>query len=161
MEDFKINPKFMDADFAYVDTLRGRDQRRCLQSCTKPECCGNAFLQAAEMAGQVGSNKSDAEVLEAHLGPNWQQMMGAYPRERRNDILKQARVASFANQFGKHRQGFERHSTPPGFWRVDMPTTQEEAEDRAKANEMIRQKVEERWREAMRDNGGRWLFRDE
>ncbi|KAK5120141.1 hypothetical protein LTR85_006622 [Meristemomyces frigidus] len=161
LEDFKVNPKFMGADFAFVDTLRGRDQRRCLQGCTKPECCGGAFLQAVEMAGTSGSAKSDAEVLEAYLGPNWQQMVGACPRDKRDGMLKQARMASFANQFGKHRHAFERHSTPPGFWRTDMPTTQEEAADRVKANEMVRQKVEERWREAMRDGDGRWLFRDE
>ena len=60
----------------------------------------------------------------------------------------------------KHRQAFERRSTPPGFWRTDMPTTQEEEDDRAKAREMVKAKVEERWREAMRE-GGRWLFKDE
>ncbi|KAK4550574.1 hypothetical protein LTR36_000153 [Oleoguttula mirabilis] len=161
LEDFKINPKYMGADFAFADTLRGRDQRRCLQACTKPECCGGAFVQAVEMAGRGDDNKSDAEVLENHLGPNWQQMVGACPRDKRDDMLKQARTASFANRYGKHRHAFERRSTPPGFWRTDMPTTQEAAEDRVKAQAMIRQKVEERWREAMRDGDGRWLFRDE
>ena len=161
LEDFKINPKYMGADFAFADTFRGREQRRCLQACTRPDCCGGAFAHAAEAAGNTGSNKSDAEMLEGYLGPTWQQMMGAYPRERRDDILKQARAAAFADQFGKHRHAFERRSTPPGFWRTDMPTTQEEADDRVKADELIRQKVEERWREAMREGDGRWLFRDE
>jgi hypothetical protein len=41
-----------------------------------------------------------------------------------------------------------------------MPSTQEAEQDRARAHEIYLQKVEERWREAMRD-GGRWLFRDE
>lgn len=161
LEDFKVNPKFMGADFAYVDNLRGRDQRRGMHTCTKPDCCGGKFLQAAEIDGHGGSNKSDAEVLEDYMGPNWQQMMGALARDRRDDMLKQARAAQFANKYGKHRHAFERHSTPPGFWRVDMPTTQEEAEDRVKADQIIRQKVEERWREAIRDGDGRWLFRDE
>ncbi|KAF2765308.1 DNA repair protein Sae2, partial [Teratosphaeria nubilosa] len=57
------------------------------------------------------------------------------------------------NKHGKHRHAFQRHSTPPGFWRVDMPTTQETAEDRAKASQMVRNKVEERWREAHRPGG--------
>lgn len=128
--------------------------------CTKPECCGNAFLKAVEMGGLPASSKTDAEVLEGYLGPDWEQLIGAYAQDKRKDLLMQARAHAFANQFGKHRQAFERRSTPPGFWRTDMPTTQEEEDDRAKAREMVKAKVEERWREAMRE-GGRWLFRDE
>lgn len=161
LEDFKINPKYMDSEFAFADTLRSRDQRRCLQGCTKPDCCGDAFLKAVEMGGFGGSTKSDEEVLEGYLGPNWKQIMGAYPRDKRDDLLMQARASAFANQYGKHRHAFERRSTPPGFWRTDMPSTQEAAEDREKAQEMVRKKIEERWRDAMRDGEGRWLFRDE
>jgi hypothetical protein len=149
----------MGTDYAFSETFRGREQRRCLPGCTKPDCCGNAFRKAVEM-GAVHSNKSDAEVLEAYLGRNYNQVLAAYTPAKRKDLLIQARAHAFANQHGKHRQAYERSRTPPGFWRTDMPTTQEAEEDRAKAHDMERQKVEERWREAMRD-GGRWLFRDE
>jgi hypothetical protein len=160
LHHFKINPKYAGSDFAFADAVRSKEQRRCLQGCTNRECCGGAFLKAVDLGAGHGSNETDAQVLEAYLGPNWEHMMGAYPRERRDDLLRQARAAAMANKHGKHRHAFLRHSTPPGFWRTDMPTTQERAEDRAKADEIIRQKVEERWREAMRD-GGRWLFKDE
>jgi hypothetical protein len=159
LDDFRINPNFMGTDYAFSETFRGREQRRCLPGCTKPNCCGNAFRKAVEM-GAVQSNKSDAEVLEAYLGRNYNQVVAAYSPAKRKDLLIQARAHAFASQHGKHRQAYERPRTPPGFWRTDMPTTQEAEEDRAKAHEMERQKVEERWREAMRD-GGRWLFRDE
>lgn len=160
LEDFRVDPKFMDSNFAYSETLRGRDQRRCLPGCTSPECCGGTFRRAVELGGNAGSTKTDAEVLESYLGSNWEQLIGAYTADKRKDLLMQARASSFANQFGKHRHAFERRSTPPGFWRTDMPTTQEAEEDRRKAHEMERRKVEERWREAMRE-GGRWKFRDE
>ena len=159
LDDFKINPRYLGSDYAFADTFRGREQRRCLVGCTKPECCGDAFRKAVEL-GAIKSNKTDAQVLEEYLGPNWDTMMGAYDPEKRKDLLVQARAYTYANQHGKHKQAFERRSTPPGFWRTDMPTTQEEQQDRARAHEMERQKVEERWREAMRE-GGRWLFRDE
>lgn len=158
LEDFKINPKYAGAEFAFRDSLRSKEQQRCLPGCTKTECCG-AFIKAVEM-GARPTNKSDAEVLESFLGECWEQIMGAYPRDKRDNILKQARATALAKEHGKHRQAFERRSTPPGYWRTDMPTTQEAADDRAKAQEMVRQKVEERWREAMRGNE-RWLFRDE
>lgn len=159
LDDFKINPSYMGEGFAFADTFRGREQRRCLQGCTKPDCCGNAFRKAVEIGAAQGS-KSDAQVLEEYLGPHWSQVIGAYSSDKRKDLLTQARASALANQHGKHRQAFERRSTPPGFWRTDMPTTQEEEEDRTRAQQMERQRVEERWREAMRDCG-RWLFRDE
>ncbi|KAK3700655.1 hypothetical protein LTR37_015844 [Vermiconidia calcicola] len=159
LEDFKINPKYLGAEFAFADTFRGREQRRCLPGCTKPDCCGNAFRKAIEV-GAVKSTKTDQQMLEEYLGPDWDLIMGAYAPDKRRDLVIQARAHAFADQFGKHRQAFERRSTPPGFWRTDMPTTQEENEDRSKAQEMERQKIEERWREAMRPDG-RWMFRDE
>jgi len=113
-----------------------------------------------ELGVPAGATKPDSEVLEDYMGPNWEQLMGAYAPDKRKDLLMQARASAFANQYGKHRHGFERRSTPPGFWRTDMPTTQEAEEDRAKAQDLERRKVEERGREAMRE-GGRWLFRDE
>lgn len=158
-EDCKVNPKYMGTDFAFADTLRGRDQRRCLQGCTNPDCCGGALRQAAEAAGNVG--QSDAEVLEDFLGGNWQEIMGAYTRDQRGDLLKQARASSFARQYGKHKQAYERRTTPPGFWETGMPTTQEEAAFRAESEEIRRKKAEFRWREAMREGDGMWLFRDE
>ncbi|RMY75422.1 hypothetical protein D0863_02594 [Hortaea werneckii] len=161
LEDFRINPKYMGSDFAFSDTFRGREQRRCLKGCTKPECCGGGLLNAAEAAGLAGSGKSNAELLEEHLGPNWQEIIGAFTHEKRTRLLEEARTAQFANRYGKHRHAFERRSTPPGFWRTEFPTTQEEEADRAKAQELTKQKVEERWREAMREGDGMWLFRDE
>ncbi|KAK5172647.1 uncharacterized protein LTR77_002767 [Saxophila tyrrhenica] len=159
LDDFKINPKYLGSDFAFSDTLRGREQRRCLQGCTRPDCCGNAFRTAIEM-GAIKSSKSDSQVLEDYLGPDWDQIMGSFGPEKRKSMLTDAQTWSFANQHGKHKTAFERARSPPGFWRTDMPTTQEAEEDRSRAHEMERQKVEERWREALRP-GGRWLFRDE
>nr|POE53466.1 hypothetical protein CFP56_28688 [Quercus suber] len=160
LQDFRINPRYMGSDYAWADTLRGRDQRRCLPGCMKPDCCGNAFLDFAEKGAASRSDHADAQALEAYLGPSWIELMGAQSPEKRAQLVIQAHAALLANEFGKHRQAFERRSTPPGFWRTDMPSTQEAERDRIKALEMVREKVEERRREAMRD-GGRWLFRDE
>ena len=132
----------MGADYAYSETIRGRDQRRSLQG------RGEDFRKAVEIGG-LRSGKSDEEALEDYLGPEFATIM-----------LIRAHAQGYANEHGKHRHAFERRSTPPGFWRTDMPTTQEAAEDRVRAHELEREKVEERWLEARRE-GGRWLFRDE
>jgi len=159
IDDFKINRHYLGSDFAFADTLRGRDQRRCLPGCTDPECCGNAFQKAVAM-GLIQITKPDSQVLEQYLGPEYATLMEGYSRDTTNEVLIKAHAFAFANEHGKHRQAFEKRSEPPGFWRVDMPSTQEEAEDRLRAVVQEREKVEQRWREAMR-GGGRWSFRDE
>ena len=159
IDDFKINRHYLGSDFAFADTLRGRDQRRCLPGCTDPECCGNAFQKAVAM-GLIQTTKPDSQVLEQYLGPEYATLMEGYSRDTTNEVLIKAHAFAFAREHGKHRQAFEKRSEPPGFWRVDMPSTQEEAEDRLRAVVQEREKVEQRWREAMR-GGGRWSFRDE
>ncbi|KAF2836917.1 DNA repair protein Sae2 [Patellaria atrata CBS 101060] len=130
LDDFKINPNANHGlDFAFSEVVRGRDARRCLPGCTKPECCGRAFRA----------------MVEAGATPN---------------LPRNARVKLLADQVGRHRQAYQRRSTPPGFWRADFPSTQEERRDREEAERREREKVEKRWLEAMRE-GGRWLFRDE
>lgn len=76
------------------------------------------------------------------------------------ELLITAKAEQLAQKHGRHRQAFQRRATPPGFWRTDMPTTQETEADREMARQMERRKIEERYVEAKRANG-RWLFKDE
>lgn len=160
LEDFRINPRYLGSDFAFADTLRGRDQRRGLHTCTRSDCCGGALRKAVEMGGAVLSGKNDSEALAAYLGPQWSSMIEQYNTSKMKEVTMQAHAHVFAEQHGKHRQAFERRSTPPGFWRTDFPSTQETENDRKKALELERQAVEERYREALRPDG-RWMFKDE
>jgi hypothetical protein len=160
-QDFRINPAFADSDYAFDDPMNRKTKaaRRCLPGCINPACCGE-FLDAARHGLLPPSSKSDAQVIEDMFGSSHAEVMAAYPPSRHKEILIQARAQEFANEHGKHRKTFERAATPPGFWRTEMPSTQEEMEDRRKAKEMEMMKVEGMWREAMR-GGGRWLFKDE
>ena len=159
--NFRINPAFADSDFAFSDPMNRKTKaaRRCLPGCINPACCGE-FLDAARHGLLPPSSKSDAQVLEDIFGSSYAEIMASYPPHKHAELLIQARAQEFADEHGKHRNTFERAATPPGFWRTDMPSTQEELEDRRKAEETERMKTEAMWREAMR-GGGRWLFRDE
>jgi hypothetical protein len=70
-------------------------------------------------------------MLEDYLGDAYDttQLTQMAPEERQELVL-QARTKKMAKESGKHREAYERRRTPPGFWRVDFPTTQERAEDR-------------------------------
>lgn len=159
--NFRINPAFADSDFAFSDPMNRKTKaaRRCLPGCINPACCGE-FLDAARHGLLPPSSKSDEQVIEDIFGSSHAELMAAYPPHKHAELLIQARAQDFANEHGRHRKTFERAATPPGFWRTEMPSTQEELEDWRKAEEMERMKVEGMWREAMR-GGGRWLFRDE
>lgn len=173
IDDFKINPEYNQGlDYAFVETVRNRDARRCLPGCTRPECCGSAFRALVEAGanptiarGIWDSSQDSADdeerLLADYLGTSYSRAkVAAMSEEERKELLVQTRTRLMADRHGRHRQAYERRATPPGFWRSDMPTTQEIERDRDEARQLERKKVEERYMEAMRE-GGRWGFRDE
>ncbi|KAF2792149.1 SAE2-domain-containing protein [Melanomma pulvis-pyrius CBS 109.77] len=159
--DFKANPTYNHGySYAFAETVRKRADRACLPGCTRPECCGSTFRALAAVAGPLSAFQEE-KILEEYLGDTYDSMqLTQMSLEERKELVLQARTRQMAKQHGRHRQAYERHTTPPGFWRIDFPTTQEDMEDRRKAAEMEKVLVEERWMEAMR-KGGRWMFRDE
>ena len=173
LDDFKINPDHNQGkDFAFNEVVRNRNQRKCLPNCTKPECCGDKFHKIVQMGGWTGPqthglwdssplDERDEEdrLLQDHLGTSSASLARMSESERAT-LLTEAKAKKLANEFGRHRQNFERPSSPAGFWRTDMPTTQEAEADREEARKAERGKVEERYREALRGHG-RWKFRDE
>ena len=173
LDDFKINPAHNQGlDFAFDEVTYGRAQRKCLPGCSKPGCCGDKFRRMVKIGGLTTPHKSglwdssptdeadeERRLLEAFLGSDLVALRCMSDTEKQ-EVLMQAKTKQLADEHSKHRQMFERRSTPPGFWRTDMPTTQEAEQDKEAAREAERQKLEERYREAMRADG-RWMFRDE
>jgi hypothetical protein len=160
LSDFKINPEYMGSNFAFTDTLRGREQRQGLHTCTRPDCCGDAFRRVIELGGNAASGKTDAQALDMYLGRDWSDVVSSLNPEKRKEMIMNAHVFALSHENGKHKHAFERRNTPPGFWRTDMPTTQEAADDRLKIVDLERQTVRERWLDATRGQG-QWKFRNE
>lgn len=166
LDDFKVNPNYNQGyNYAFREVVRDKDSRQELQGCLKPGCCLEKFraMAIAERNPNVpptpAQQEADEELLEDYLGANVYKLRHMTQAEK-NDILLQARIRKISNQHGKHRHAYERPSTPPGFWRADFPTTQEEAADRAQASQDYKVQVRQRYEEAMRGNG-RYVFRDE
>ncbi|CAK7226553.1 hypothetical protein SBRCBS47491_006270 [Sporothrix bragantina] len=166
MDDFKINPALNNGEtFAYNEVVRGRADRANLAGCTDPQCCGKAFRGMAtselDAAGPAHIRHPENIVLmERHLGNDAFLLAQMDPDEKR-ELWIEARTKELADKFGKHRHRYHRRASPPGFWDTDFPTTQDEEQHRAEAEKVERITVQERYREAMRPGGGRWLFRDE
>ena len=178
LSDFKINPQAnQGCDYAFVENVRSRENRQQLHRCTDPNCCGTAMhAKASELTSKTsrvltaasptettlrGISDEDAQFLHEYLGEAFNiETFYNMSATQRNDLVFAARMKVAENRYGKQRCRNERHNTPPGFWRTDLPTTQELEHDREEAKRLERRKVEERWMEAMRE-GGLWLFRDE
>lgn len=164
-EDFKPNPQYNDGlDYVYDEVVRGKEARAALSGCIDPNCCGKIFRHFAESEKDVvgpllTSRVEDISLMERYLGGDaWR--LGMMTREQKEETWLLAKTWDLANKFGKHRHRYSRMPTPPGFWSVDFPNTQERAEERRQAEEIRRALVIGRHREAMR-SGGAWLFRDE
>ncbi|CAI7648995.1 unnamed protein product [Penicillium glandicola] len=165
LQHFKINPaRNQGLDYAYDSVVRKKNDRKCLSGCTRPGCCGDRFRAMARLGGLPGKSgpeqeKEDQAILQDFVGEDTQLLRNISGKEREN-LLVEAKARALANQYGRHRHTHQRAQSPPGFWRTDMPDTQEEEDDLEAAKILEREKVEERYREAMRP-GGLWTWADE
>ncbi|EPE33392.1 P-loop containing nucleoside triphosphate hydrolase [Glarea lozoyensis ATCC 20868] len=161
--DFKVNPNANQGiAYAFKDVVRGRDQRRCLQGCVKPECCGNDLRNLVLMMRDNPRRDQDVEdqrILEEFMGDNAYRIRGMNPAQREETII-QAMTRELANKYGRHRHAYQRKQSPPGFWDTDFPLTQEQQELRRMEQEKKQEAVRTRYEEAMRP-GGAYIFRDE
>lgn len=165
LDNFKINPDRNEGiDYAFDDVVRKRDQRQCLPGCTRPDCCGSRFRAMAKIGGLsvlpgTESMDEDRAILENYLGDQ-KYRLETMSEDEKHELLIDAKAEALSTRYGRHRYAHERHHSPPGFWRTDMPSTQELEQDREEARQLEREKVESRYREAMRP-GGMWKFADE
>lgn len=159
--DFKPNPVYNNGyTYAFSEAVRKRGDRLCLPGCTNVQCCGSHFRRLAEALAPLATEEEEA-LLDEYLGDAYSTVMSTQmSSDERAELILQARTKRIAKESGKHRETYERRRTPPGFWRVDFPSTQSQEIDRGRAKELEVKAVQERWLEAHK-KGGRWMFRDE
>ncbi|EAS37184.1 uncharacterized protein CIMG_02538 [Coccidioides immitis RS] len=165
LEDFKLNPdKNYGLNYAYDEVIRNRSVKRCLPGCVTQSCCGPAFQALAR--GEI-----PRDVTFNTLSPKHRDLLEEFHVDKKDklrnissdklyELLVEAKAWELSNRFGRHRYTHGRAASPPGFWRTDMPTSQEALDDREKAGEMERERVHVRYKEALRRDGI-WKFADE
>ena len=105
---FKVNPKYTNGlDFVFQEVVRNKEARKCLPSCSKPECCGASFSALARTL-PLDTTISEDDLLLEYLGPGSEQrILGLTPLARSN-LVHEARAKRLANAFGRmHRANFE------------------------------------------------------
>ena len=162
LSHFKLNPQYYDGlNYAFNETVRNQEARKCLPGCTKPACCGDKFKAIAATLPRGAMELSDDELLLEFLGAGSETKIQSLTPVARNNLIHEARAKKMANAFGKmHRNASDRPKTPPAFWGVDVLGSQEERKSHEQGRLLEREEVEKRYQEAMKENG-RWLFADE
>ncbi|KAL9014559.1 MAG: hypothetical protein Q9173_000814 [Seirophora scorigena] len=170
LDDFKVNPaQNQGYSHPFKEVVRSREQRNCLPGCTRLECCGTIFRKMAE-TGLIktfhtsrlfasSQEDEDLRMMEDFLGDQAYRLKNMSEGEKA-EVLLQSRTKVLADHYGRHREVYAREPSPIGYWDVDMPSTQQAEEQVKLAEARTRQKVEERYREAVRTDG-LWKFRDE
>ena len=173
LADFKINASGNQGlDFAYIEVVRKKAERKCLPNCSKEECCGGLFrgIAASKVVvpsadrhfweDSVSDEQAQRRFLEHHLGDDeYEWRIRNMGREELEKVFIEVLAEKLAAEYGKHRQAHDRPRSPPGYWRADMATTQEDREDREAAQRIDREKIERRLKEARR-SGGRFTLRE-
>lgn len=162
LSHFKLNLQYYDGlDYAFNETVRNQEARKCLPGCTKPACCGDKFKTIAATLPLGAMEVSNDELLLEFLGPGSETKIQSLTPMARTNLIHEARAKKIANAFGKmHRNASDRPKTPPDFWGVDVLGSQEERKSHEQGRLLEREEVEKRYQEAMKENG-RWLFADE
>ncbi|KEF51263.1 uncharacterized protein A1O9_12613 [Exophiala aquamarina CBS 119918] len=162
LSHFRQNPQYHDGlNYAFYETVRNHEARKCLPGCTKAGCCGNKFQAIAETLPRGVRQIPDDELLLEFFGQGSEAKIRGLTPMARNNLIHEARAKKIANAFGKiHRRASDRPKTPPDYWGLDVLGSQEERKSREQGLLIEREEVEKRYHEAMKPNG-RWLFADE
>ena len=160
LSHFRLNPAVNEGyDFAFSETVRDREKRKCLPGCTQPCCAGTIKFIMDTLGSDL--NISDDDLLLEYLGPGSEQKIRSMTKLARDNLVHDAKSKKVADKYGKmHRNQHERAQSPVGFWDTDMPSTQEELKNREEARRREREEVQKRYMEAGRE-GGKWVFADE
>ena len=157
--DFKINPANNGGvDFPYVAVVRTKAERKRLAPCVDEKCCGPVFR---EMALSLPCPEDEyRRTMKEYLGYEAHIVDEIEDDAEREKLFIEARTWYLAKRYGRHKANWTRPVSPPGFWRTDMPDTQQVQRDNEEADRQERAVILERRRDAMRPDGV-WMFADE
>ncbi|WVW86214.1 hypothetical protein I302_108256 [Kwoniella bestiolae CBS 10118] len=136
-EEYEINPSQNDGhSFAYHDVRRKKEDRRGMHG-GDCECCRDWY----EVIG---------DIPRFNQPPKW--------RDEHEEVVERDQgdyVREHQNMVSRHRETWIRPPTPPGYWKIGFPSSQDVREQNREADRMLREK-EERIRREAQQKDGKW-----
>ncbi|KAK4685524.1 hypothetical protein P7C73_g4625, partial [Tremellales sp. Uapishka_1] len=116
LDEYEIDPdKNQGNKYQYHDVVRKKDERKKMHG-GDCECC-QGYYEA------IGT------LPRFNQGPVW-----------KDDAETHADAKEHQNKVSRHRDTWEKAPTPPGYWQIGFPTTQEVAVQNEKADTMDKEK---------------------
>ncbi|OXG15933.1 hypothetical protein C361_05378 [Cryptococcus neoformans Tu259-1] len=133
-EEFEIDPaQNKGAAFAFHDVKRKKTERMQMHG-GECECCKGYYEAVGVMP-------------KFYQAPTWKDQ-GQVEEEDGEQKMRE-----HLNKVSRHREDWVKPPTPPGYWQIGFPTTQEVEEQNRKADEMARERDEKIRKEAMQKDG--------
>nr|KIR47424.1 hypothetical protein I312_03186 [Cryptococcus bacillisporus CA1280] len=133
-EEFEIDPAQNEgAAFAFHDVKRKKTERMQMHG-GDCECCKGYYEAVGVMP-------------KFHQAPSWKD------QEQLGEEDEEQAAREHLNKVSRHREDWVKPPTPPGYWQIGFPTTQEVEEQNRKADEMARERDERIRKEAMQKDG--------
>ncbi|WVQ66943.1 uncharacterized protein L199_005134 [Kwoniella botswanensis] len=133
-EEYEINPSQNDGnDFAYHDVRRKKAERRNMHG-GDCECCKDWYEEIGD-------------IPRFNQAPRWRD--DAQNHQSENDQTVSDHVREHQNMVSRHRETWMKPPTPPGYWKIGFPSTQDVREQNEQADKMMKEKEERIRREAL------------
>ncbi|WWC72059.1 uncharacterized protein I206_106019 [Kwoniella pini CBS 10737] len=130
-DEYEINPSENDGNkFAFHDVRRKRSERKNMHG-GDCECCKSYY-------------DSVGEIPRFNQAPKWRDER--IEKDQENDAQG---IQDHQNLVSRHRETWVRAPTPPGFWKIGFPSTQDVEEQNKQADHMNKAKEDRIKKEAL------------
>ncbi|KAH7107454.1 DNA repair protein endonuclease SAE2/CtIP C-terminus-domain-containing protein [Auriculariales sp. MPI-PUGE-AT-0066] len=142
---FKINKEANHGlDYQFDDVVRNKKQRKCLEG-GDCECCSGYYAAVGPMPPRLKPPRWNSESQESVP------QGGNDPLD--SQVVAAAAIAAHKNEISRHRHDWAATSTPPDYWHIGFPDTQQVADINRRAAVMHAQKLNHAAAEASKPNG--------
>ncbi|PCH37485.1 hypothetical protein WOLCODRAFT_84239 [Wolfiporia cocos MD-104 SS10] len=130
-------------DYQFSDVVRNKAQRRHLDA-EDCECCRDYYEAVGPLPPRLQPplwrSPEGTPTKLAHKHKHLPARAPDFDAEQQQQ-QQQREIASHRQQISRHRQQWERSKTPPGYWEIGFPNTQEAAEINERARKMHEEKL--------------------
>ncbi|EJU05200.1 hypothetical protein DACRYDRAFT_103693 [Dacryopinax primogenitus] len=151
---FEIDKSRNDGmNYQYDSVVRNKNARRQLHG-DDCECCRRYYEDVGPLPPRL-----EAPLWRSPPHRDFQNAVLPCPRDSaaKDPQMSRAHVQAHKQEVSRHRQAWQRSHTPPDYWKIGFPSTQEAQQINKKAEEMHREKARQIELEAER--GGKYRRR--
>ncbi|RDB16596.1 hypothetical protein Hypma_002805 [Hypsizygus marmoreus] len=141
-------------DFQYDEVVRNKEERKRMDA-GDCECCRDYYEAVGPLPSRLKAPlwRSPPATPVKPCAQHQHHLTASGSRSVQRDDSHQSEIRSHKQAISRHRHRWARAKTPPGYWNIGFPDTQEAEDINEQAREMHRRKQAEVEASAKRDDG--------